>query len=532
MATRFPPEPNGYLHIGHAKSICLNFGAAIDYDGTCNLRFDDTNPLKEEEEYVNSIIEDVKWLGFRWDNLYYASDYFEKMYEYAVELIKKGKAYVDDLSPEEIREYRGTLKEPGKNSPYRDRSVEENLKLFEEMRAGKFKDGEKILRAKIDMASPNINMRDPIIYRIMHSEHHRTGDNWCIYPSYDWAHGIEDSIEKITNSLCTLEFEDHRPLYDWFLDELEIFHPRQTEFARLDLTYTVLSKRKLNKLVNEDYVDGWDDPRMPTISGLRRRGYTPASIRDFCDRIGVAKANSRVEVELLEHCIREELNKTALRKFVILDPLKVVVETYPEDKVEKFDVVNNPEDESAGKRQVPFTRELYIEREDFMEDPPKKFFRLSPGKEVRLKHSYYITCEKVIKDGDGNVVELRCSHDPDSRGGWNPDGHKVSGTLHWVSATDAVDIEVRQYDRLFKVENPEQNKEGKNFTEYINENSLKINQDTVAESSIKDVDPGQRVQFFRQGYYTPDLKPGDADKPVYNRIVPLKDTWAKISSKS
>ncbi|HID86162.1 MAG TPA: glutamine--tRNA ligase/YqeY domain fusion protein, partial [Anaerolineae bacterium] len=445
--TRFPPEPNGYLHIGHAKSICLNFGIAEEFGGLCNLRFDDTNPLKEEVEYVESIKEDVRWLGFDWeDREYYASDYFEQLYQWAVELIKKGKAYVCDLSPEEIREYRGTLFEPGKESPYRNRSVEENLDLFERMRAGEFEEGSRTLRAKIDMASPNLNMRDPVMYRIIKAPHHRTGDAWCIYPTYDWAHGQCDSIEGITHSICTLEFEDHRPLYDWFLDQLGIHHPRQIEFARLNLSYTVLSKRRLVQLVNQGVVSGWDDPRMPTLSGMRRRGYTPEAIRDFCERIGVAKTNSIVDIALLEHCVRQDLNKRAPRRFGVLRPLKVVIVNYPEDLVEEMECINNPEDPSMGTRKVPFSRVLYIEREDFREDPPKKWFRLAPGREVRLRYAYYITCVDVIKNEHGEVVELHCTYDPETRGGWAPDGRKVRGTLHWVSAAHALEAEVRLYD--------------------------------------------------------------------------------------
>ncbi|MGM0441225.1 MAG: glutamine--tRNA ligase/YqeY domain fusion protein [Elusimicrobiota bacterium] len=529
IATRFPPEPNGYLHIGHAKSICLNFTIARDYEGTCNLRFDDTNPEKEEEEFINSIIEDVKWLGFKWDELCFASDYFQEMYEYALKLIEKGDAYVDDLSPEKIREYRGTLTRPGKNSPHRKRSVQENLELFKDMKNGKFAEGQKVLRAKIDMGSGNLNMRDPIMYRIVDQSHPRTEDEWNIYPTYDWAHGLEDSIEKITHSLCTLEFEDHRPLYNWFLEKLEMYHPRQIEFARLNLSYTVLSKRKLSKLVDENYVNGWDDPRMPTLSGMRRRGYPPAAIRDFCDKIGVSKANSRVDIALLEHCVRDNLNKTADRVFVILDPVKVVITDYPEDKSEKFEVENNPEDKSAGKREVTFTKELYIEREDFQEDPDEKFFRLYPDKEVRLKHAYYITCREVVKDEKtGKIKELRCTHDPDSRGGWNPDGHKVKGTLHWVSAKEAVNIKIRNYDRLFDVINPEKTEDGGEYTDNLNENSLTVNNRAVAEAAVQKFKPGKRVQFFRQGYYSADLKDYSKDNPVFNRIVPLKDTWAKI----
>ncbi len=531
VATRFPPEPNGYLHIGHAKSIYLNFTIAQDYGGTCNLRFDDTNPEKEEQEYINSIIKDVKWLGFKWDDLCYASDYFEKMYSYALELIGQGYAYVDELSPQKIREYRGTLTQPGKNSPYRDRSVEENLKLFKGMKNGEFKEGEKVLRAKIDMSSGNLNLRDPVMYRIVKQDHPRTEDEWTIYPTYDWAHGIEDSIEEITHSLCTLEFEDHRPLYNWFLEKLDIYQPRQIEFARLNLSYTVLSKRKLNKLVKEEHVIGWDDPRMPTLSGMRRRGYPPAAIRNFCREIGISKANSRVDMALLEHCVRDNLNRTAARIFVILDPLKVVITDYPSDKVEKFEVENNPEDNSAGKRKVTFTKELYIEREDFQEHPDEKFFRLYPGKEVRLKHAYYITCQEVIKNERGEITELRCTYDPESRGGWNPDGHKVKGTLHWVSAKNSVNVRVRNYDRLFKTVNPEEVDRGEDFTDSLNENSLTVNKKALAESSIKEFKPGRRVQFFRQGYYCADIEDYTKKNPVFNRIVPLKDTWAKIQNR-
>ncbi len=454
--TRFPPEPNGYLHIGHAKSICLNFGLAAEYRGLCNLRFDDTNPIKEEEEYVESIKEDIRWLGFAWeDRLFYASDYFDKLFEYAVELIKGAKAYVCDLNADEIRDYRGTLTQPGKDSPYRNRSVEENLDLFERMRKGEFPDGSRTLRAKIDMSSPNLNMRDPVMYRILRATHHRTGDEWCIYPTYDWAHGQSDSIEGITHSICTLEFEDHRPLYDWFLDQLSVHHPQQIEFARLNLSYTMMSKRKLLQLVEEGYVTGWDDPRMPTISGLRRRGYTPESIRDFCDRIGLAKRESMVDIALLEHCLRQNLNKRAPRVMAVLQPLRVIINNYPEGKVEMLDAENNPEDPSMGTRKIPFSRELYIEREDFLEDPPRKFFRLSPDREVRLKHAYYIKCEEVIKDEKtGEILEIRCSYDPETRGGWSKDGRMVRGTLHWVSASHSVEAEVRLYDHLFEKENP------------------------------------------------------------------------------
>ncbi len=531
VITRFPPEPNGYLHIGHAKSICLNFGLAQDYGGKTNLRFDDTNPVKEEAEYVRAIMEDVRWLGFEWDNLFYASDYFEKLYEFAVKLIKKGKAYVDDLSAEEIRAYRGTLTEPGKESPYRNRSVAENLDLFARMRDGEFPDGAKVLRAKIDMASPNLNLRDPVMYRILHARHHRTGDTWCIYPMYDFAHGQSDSIEGITHSICTLEFEDHRPLYDWFLDELEIHHPQQIEFARLNLTYTLMSKRKLLKLVKEGYVRGWDDPRMPTLAGLRRRGYTPEAIRDFSDRIGVAKKDSTVDVALLEHCLRDDLNKRAPRVMAVLRPLKLVIDNYPEGQIEMLDAVNNPEDESAGTRQVPFSRELFIEQTDFVEVPPnRKYFRLAPGKEVRLKHAYYVTCTDVVKDDAGNVLEVHCTYDPASRGGWTDDGRKVKGTLHWVSAAHAIPAEVRLYDHLFASPTPEIAPEGKDFTANLNPNSLEVLEDCMVEPSLANAAPGTRYQFLRHGYFIvdPDTKNG---KLVFNRTVSLKDTWAKIQRK-
>ncbi len=530
--TRFPPEPNGYLHIGHAKSICLNFGLAEEYNGLCNLRFDDTNPLKEDQEYIDSIIEDVRWLGFDWgDRLFFASDYFEKMYEYAVELIKKGKAYVDDLNAEQIREYRGTLTKPGIESPYRNRSVEENLDLFERMRKGEFKDGEKVLRAKIDMQSPNLNMRDPVMYRIIHASHPRTGNKWCIYPMYDWAHGLEDSIEEISHSICTLEFEDHRPLYDWFLDELGVFHPRQVEFARLNLNYTVMSKRKLLKLVQEGYVSGWDDPRMPTIAGLRRRGYTPEAIRDFADRIGVAKSNSVVDIALLEHCLRDDLNKRAERRMVVLNPLKVIIDNYPEGQAEELDADNNPENPKAGKRRIPFSKVIYIEREDFREEAPRKWFRLAPGKEVRLKHAYYITCTEVIKNDRGEVVELHCTYDPNSRGGWTEDGRKVKGTLHWVSAQHAVPVEIRLYEHLFSKEDPEDVEEGQDFTANINPNSLRVLSNALAEPDLKNAKPGDRFQFLRQGYFTADLKDHSAEHPVFNRTVTLRDSWAKIEKK-
>ena len=526
--TRFPPEPNGYLHIGHAKSICLNFGIAEEYGGKCNLRFDDTNPLSEGKEYVNSIMEDIRWLGFDWeDRLFFASDYFDKMYEYAVQLVKAGKAYVDDLSAEEISEYRGTLTKPGKESPYRNRSIEENLELLEHMKAGEFGDGEKVLRAKIDMSHPNMNMRDPVMYRIIHASHYRTGDKWCIYPTYDWAHGLEDSIEGITHSICTLEFENHRPLYDWFLDELGIYHPQQIEFARLNLTYTVMSKRMLKELVEGGYVNGWDDPRLPTISGMRRRGYPPAAIRNFCNRIGVSKVNSTIPFEFLEHCVREELNKTAPRFMGVLNPLRVVIENYPEDKVEEMEAINNPEDPSAGTRKVPFSKILYIERDDFMENPPKKFYRLAPGREVRFRYAYLVTCTDVVKE-NGKVVELRCTVDPETRGGNAPDGRKVKSTIHWVSAAHAIDAEVRLYDKLFTVEDPAGEKE--DFKNFLNPESLKVLSSCKVEPSVKNLKPFDRFQFERLGYFCidPDSSP---DNLVINRTVKLRDTWEKIRSK-
>ena len=532
VITRFPPEPNGYLHIGHAKSICLNFGLAEEYNSHCHLRFDDTNPVKEEEEYVNSIMEDVRWLGFDWgEHLYYASDYFQQLYDWAVQLIKDGKAYVDDLNADEIREYRGTLKEPGKESPYRGRSVEENLDLFERMRKGEFKDGEKVLRAKIDMASPNLNMRDPVMYRILHAAHHRTGDAWCIYPMYDWAHGQSDSIEGITHSICTLEFEDHRPLYDWCLDQLGVHHPQQIEFARLNLSYTVLSKRKLIELVQGGFVRGWDDPRMPTVSGLRRRGYTPESIRNFAALIGVSKADSTVELGMLEYAIREHLNKTAQRVMTVLDPLKVTIENYPEGQVEEMEAVNNPEDESAGTRTVPFARTLYIERDDFMEDPPRKFYRLSPGREVRLRYGYWITCKDVVNDADGNVTELICTYDPETRGGNNPpDGRKVKATLHWVAAERAVPCEVRLYESFFTREDPNKTDDGGDWKDNINPGSETVLTGCLAEPFVKDAAPGSRFQFERKGYFCVD-KDSTPEKLVFNRTVTLKDTWAKMQKK-
>jgi len=528
VATRFPPEPNGYLHIGHAKSICLNFGIAEEFGGTCNLRFDDTNPVKEEQEYIDSIIEDVRWLGFDWqDRLYYASDYFEQMYQYAIQLIKAGKAYVCDLTPDEIREYRGTLTKPGKDSPYRNRSIEENLDLFERMRAGEFPDGSRTLRAKIDMAHPNLNMRDPIMHRILHAAHPRTSDKWCIYPTYDWAHGLEDSIEGITHSICTLEFENHRPLYDWFLGQLGIFHSQQIEFARLNLSFTVMSKRKLQQLVQKGLVNGWDDPRLPTISGLRRRGYSPAAIRYFCKLIGINKFNSTIDIALLEHCLRDDLNKTSARVMAVLKPLKVIIDNYPENKVEELEAINNPEDPAAGTRNVPFSRELYIERDDFMEEPPKKFYRLAPGREVRLRYAYFITCKNMVKDANGEIVELHCTYDPATRGGDAPDGRKVKSTLHWVCAKNALKAEVRLYDNLFTKENPDETEEGQDFTSNLNPDSLEVLTDCFVEPSLKDAKPPNRYQFERLGYFCVD-EDSTKSKLVFNRTVTLKDTWAKI----
>ncbi len=534
VATRFPPEPNGYLHIGHAKSICLNFGLAAEHGGVTHLRFDDTNPVKEEQEYIDSIMEDVRWLGFDWgEHLYYASNYFDQIYEWALKLIRDGKAYVDDLTADEIRDYRGTLTRPGIESPYRNRSVEENLDLFERMRAGEFPDGAKTLRARIDMASPNLNFRDPVMYRILKATHHRTGDKWCIYPMYDWAHGQSDSIERITHSVCTLEFEDHRPLYSWFIEQLGIWPSHQYEFARLNLTYTVLSKRKLLQLVKENHVSGWDDPRMPTISGLRRRGYTPESIRDFCDRIGVSKADSTVDVGLLEHCLREDLNKRAPRRMAVLRPLKVVIENYPEGQSEEVDAVNNPEDPAAGSRKVPFSRVLYIEREDFMEEPPKKFFRLAPGREVRLRYAYFITCTGVVKDDKGEIVELRCTYDPATKGGDSPDGRKVKATLHWVSAEHAIGAEVRLYEHLFTREDPNKvDAEDQDWKININPNSIEVLQGCKLEPALADAKPGAGIQFERMGYFCVDAKDSKPGAPVFNRTVTLKDTWAKIASKS
>ncbi len=529
VVTRFPPEPNGYLHIGHAKSICLNFGiAAENADGICHLRFDDTNPTKEEAEYVDSITEDIRWLGFDWgEHIYYASDYFGQMYDYAVQLIKAGNAYVCDLSADQMREYRGSLTSPGADSPHRDRPVEENLDLFERMKAGEFPDGSRVLRAKIDMASPNVNLRDPIMYRILHADHHRTASEWCIYPTYDWAHGLEDSAERITHSICTLEFENHRPLYDWFLDALDVYHPQQIEFARLELTRTVMSKRKLLELVEAGLVHGWDDPRMPTLSGLRRRGYTPEAIREFCRRIGVNKHNSTVDIALLEHCLREDLNKRSPRVMGVLNPLKVVIDNYPEGQAEELEAINNPEDPSAGTRKVPFSKVLYIEREDFMEEPPKKFFRLAPGREVRLRYAYFITCTDVVKDADGEIVELHCTYDPATRGGDSPDGRKVKATLHWVSAEHSVPAEVRLYDYLLTEEAPA---DADDWKSNLNPDSLKVLTDCQVEPSLANAAPGSRYQFERLGYFCTDPDSTE-DKLVFNRTVTLRDTWAKIQKK-
>ena len=529
--TRFPPEPNGYLHIGHAKSICLNFGLAKKFSGICNLRFDDTNPTKEDVEYVDSIKEDVKWLGFDWgENEFFASDYFSSLYDYAIQLIQAGKAYVCDLNPNETREYRGSLQEPGRNSPFRERSVDENLDLFSRMRAGEFADGSRVLRAKIDMASGNMNMRDPVIYRIAHVEHHRTGDKWCIYPMYDFAHGLSDAIEGITHSICTLEFQDHRPLYDWFINQLDTpAKPQQIEFARLNLSYTVMSKRKLLQLVNDNLVSGWDDPRLPTLSGLRRRGFTPESIRNFCEKIGVAKRNSMVDVALLEHTIREDLNQRAARYMAVLRPLKVIIENYPEGQIEELDAVNNPEDESMGRRKVPFARELYVEQDDFMEDAPKKFFRLTPGREVRLRYAYYIRCERVEKDENGVVTALYCSYDPATKGGSSPDGRKVKSTLHWVAAKTAVSAKVRLYDRLFSDPDPASEKDGKSFTTKINPDSLNVLENCQLEPALTSVGSEQAVQFERLGYFILDDQDSDSGKPVFNRTLTLRDNWAKKS---
>jgi glutaminyl-tRNA synthetase len=531
VITRFPPEPNGHLHIGHAKAICIDFGMAMEFGGHCNLRYDDTNPSKEEQEYVDAIEEDVRWLGFDWgNNLFYASSYFDKMYEWAVQLIKAGKAYVDELTPEQVREYRGTLTQSGKNSPYRDRSVEENLDLFERMKNGEFPDGSRTLRAKIDMASPNINMRDPVMYRIMNAPHHRTGTNWKIYPMYDWAHGLEDSIEGVTHSLCSLEYEDHRPLYDWFLDQLGIYHPQQMEFARLNLTYTVMSKRKLLELVKNKYVSDWDDPRMPTLAGLRRKGYTPESIRNFCERIGVAKRDSIVDIALLEHCLREDLNKKALRAMAVLNPVRVIIDNYPEGQTEVLDAINNPEDQSAGSRKVPFSRELYIERDDFMEEPPKKFFRLAPGREVRLRYAYFITCTSVEKDpSSGEITVLHCTCDPATKGGSAPDGRSPKATIHWVSAAHAKNAEIRLYDKLFSSEDPNSSPDG-NFLSNLNPDSLKVNTSCKIEPSLANAKSGERFQFERIGYFCvdPDSTAGNI---VFNRTVSLKDEWAKITKR-
>ena len=526
--TRFPPEPNGYLHIGHAKAICLNFGLASEFEGKCNLRFDDTNPTKEEQEYVDSIKEDIKWLGLDWeDREFYASDYFDKLYEFAIILIKKGKAYVCDLSSDEIREYRGTLKEPGRESPYRNRNIDENLRLFKEMQEGRYPDGAKVLRAKIDMTSPNLNMRDPIMYRILHRSHHRTKDKWCIYPTYDWAHGQSDSIEGITHSICTLEFEDHRPLYDWFIEQLEIHHPQQIEFARLNLTYTVMSKRMLLELVEGKHVSGWDDPRMPTISGMRRRGYPPEAIRNFCSQIGIAKADSIVDFAFLEYFIRENLNKNALRAMAVLNPLKVIIDNYPEDLSDELTAINNPEDESAGTRKIHFSKVIYIEKDDFMENPPGKFYRLAPGREVRLRYAYFIKCERVVKNDKGDIIEVHCTYDPQTKGGDAPDGRKVKATLHWVSEKHSIPAEVRLYDHLFGVENPYKVEEGDSFKDNLSPDSLKILKDCRLEPSLQNVKPGDVYQFERIGYFCADIN-STKEKIIFNRTVTLKDEWAKI----
>ena len=530
VQTRFPPEPNGYLHIGHAKAICLDFGLADEFHGRTNLRFDDTNPEKEETEYVDAIMNDVKWLGFHWDGLYYASDYFDQLHDWAIQLIKDGKAYVDDLTADQIRAHRGTLTQPGKNSPYRDRSVEENLDLFARMKAGEFPDGSRVLRAKIDMASPNLNMRDPVMYRILHAEHHRTGDKWCIYPMYDFAHGQSDSIEKVTYSMCSLEFADHQPLYNWFIEQLGIFPSQQIEFDRLSLTYTIMSKRLLRQLVEQGHVKGWDDPRMPTLSGLRRRGYTPEAIRNFVSAAGVSRTNGSVELAMLEHFVREDLNKRSPRVMAVLRPLKVVIDNYPENQVEEMDATNNPEDESAGSRKIPFSRVLYIEQDDFREVPPPKYFRLTPGREVRLRYGYFITAKSVVKDEKGEVVEVHCTYDPASRGGNSPDGRKVKSTIHWVSAAHAVDAEVRIYEHLFTKENPADVEEGQDFLSSLNPNSLEVISDAKLEPSLANAAAGSRYQFERLGYFCadPDSKPG---KPVFNRTVALKDTWARVEKK-
>jgi glutaminyl-tRNA synthetase len=530
VQTRFPPEPNGYLHIGHAKAICIDFGLADEFGGHTNLRFDDTNPEKEETEYVESIKADVNWLGFQWDGLFYASDYFDQLYEWAIKLIKDGKAYIDDLTAEEIRKHRGTLTEPGKDSPYRNRGVEENLNLFERMRAGEFADGSRVLRAKIDMSSPNLNLRDPVMYRILHAEHHRTGNKWCIYPMYDYAHGESDSIERVTHSLCTLEFEDHRPLYNWFIQQLGIFSSRQIEFDRLNLTYTLLSKRKLLQLVQEGRVKGWDDPRMPTLGGIRRRGYTPEAIRNFIASIGVSKTTGSIELAMLEHFVREDLNKRAARVMAVLRPLRVVIDNYPENQVEEMDAVNNPEDASAGTRKVPFSRVLYIEQDDFREEPPKGYFRLSPGREIRLRYGYFITCKSVVKNDKGEVVEVHCTYDPATRGGNAPDGRKVKSTIHWVSAANAIDAEVRIYENLFMKENPNEIEEGQDFTANLNSQSLEVIANAKLEPSLASAGAGSRYQFERLGYFCVDLD-STAGKLVFNRTVALKDTWARVEKK-
>ncbi len=527
--TRFPPEPNGYLHIGHAKAICIDFGMAQAFGGKTNLRYDDTNPVKEDTEYVDAIKEDIRWLGFDWDDReFYASDYFEQLYQWAEQLILQGDAYVDDLSPDEIRQYRGTLTEPGTNSPYRDRSIDENLDLFRRMRNGEFPDGTRVLRAKIDMSSGNINMRDPVMYRILHASHHRTGDKWCIYPMYDFAHGQSDSIEGITHSLCDLAYEAHRPLYDWFVEKLGIFHPRQLEFSRLNISYTILSKRFLKMMVENKLVNGWDDPRMPTLCGMRRRGFTSESIRDFIDKVGVAKNESVVDISLLEHCVRDNLNISANRVMAVLNPLKLVIDNYPEDQVEQLEAINNPEDESAGKRSVPFSKILFIEKDDFMEDPPKKYFRLSPGNEVRLRYGYYVKCTHVVKDDNDEILEVHCTYDPETRGGYSPDGRKVKGTIHWVSAQHALDAEIRLYDRLFITPDPDNTEEGKTFLDNLNPNSLTVLAGCKIEPSLKHSLPGDRFQFERQGYFCTDLD-STQDALVFNRTVSLKDSWAKIS---
>ena len=530
VQTRFPPEPNGYLHIGHAKAICLDFGLADEFHGHTNLRFDDTNPEKEDVEYVNSIMQDIQWLGFHWDGLYYASDYFDQLYEWAIKLIRDGKAYVDDLTADEIRQYRGTLTEPGKNSPYRDRSVEENLDLFQRMKAGEFPDGSRVLRAKIDMASPNFNMRDPVMYRILHAEHHRTGNKWCIYPMYDYAHGQSDSMEKVTHSMCSLEFADHQPLYNWFIQQLGIFPSQQIEFDRLSLTYTIMSKRKLRRLVEEGRVKGWDDPRMPTLTGMRRRGYTPEAIRNFVNAAGVSRTNGIVELAMLEHYVRDDLNKRSPRVMAVLRPLKVVIDNYPAGQVEEMDAVNNPEDAGAGSRKVPFTKTIYIEQDDFRENPPKGYFRLSPGREVRLRYAYLVTCMTVVKNDQGEVVEVHCTYDPATRGGNTPDGRKVKSTIHWVSAGHAIDAEVRLYDNLFSKEDPDQVEPGQDFTANLNPASLEVVTSAKLEPSLANVTAGSRYQFERLGYFCvdPETTPG---KPAFNRTVALKDAWAKVEKK-